>query len=227
MTTDIFIPTYRRPDRIAGICENVREATPERHQLVFLCDEQESIAEAQRCEAIALINDRSSSYAGAVNTGAAWSCNEWLFLGADDITFYPGWLTACYAAAAEKKALVIGTNDKHFGERTGTSTHFLVSVPYIDRPGATFDGKAGLVLHEGYQHYCVDNELMAAAKARKVYAYAPDSIVEHHPGWPAEGIFFDKSKQADEKARRNREVFDLDRKLFAARYARFCKGRAA
>ena len=53
---------------------------------------------------------------------------------------------------------------------------------YVENYG-TID-EPGKILHEGYVHEFVDDELVMTARKRKAYAHAADAIVEHlHPDW--------------------------------------------
>jgi hypothetical protein len=78
---------------------------------------------------------------------------------------------------------VVGTNDLGnqrviVGEH---ATHSLVSRAYIAR--GSIDDPSRL-LHEGYSHCFVDDELVATARARGAWVFAHDSFVEHlHPAW--------------------------------------------
>jgi hypothetical protein len=108
---------------------------------------------------------------------------DWVFTGADDLTFHPGWLQAAMLVAANYGKSVIGTNDlwNPSVRRGRHSTHSLVSVDYVREIGGGWDGP-GVLLHEGYDHQCVDNELCTAALMRGMWAFAKDSVVEHlHP----------------------------------------------
>ena len=52
---------------------------------------------------------------------------------------------------------------------------------YIEELGASWDGP-GVVCHEGYHHWFVDDEIVAAAKQRGTFQAALGSQVEHlHP----------------------------------------------
>ena len=63
------------------------------------------------------------------------------------------------------------------------ATHSLIRRTYIDDPGGWLDGP-GIVLHEGYSHNFVDEELCGLARKRRVFRFAKNSIVEHlHPHW--------------------------------------------
>jgi hypothetical protein len=128
------------------------------------------------------------------------------------VKFHPGWLDQAQHAARDG-ADVVGTNDLHnplvtAGEH---ATHLLVRRAYIDEQGASWDGP-GTVAHEGYAHWFVDNELVAAAKQRDTWAAAPHSKVEHlHPLW---GLAED-----DETYALGRKHIEADKALFEKRLA--------
>jgi hypothetical protein len=53
----------------------------------------------------------------------------------------------------------------------------------VDEVGASWDGP-GVMCHEGYRHWYVDNELVSAASLRGAFQMALGSVVEHmHPLW--------------------------------------------
>lgn len=119
-------------------------------------------------------------YAAKINAGVRATDERWLFLGAGDIRFLPGWLEACEARLTPGIG-VVGTNDLG-NPRTADgrlSTHTFVTREYT-RLGTIDD--PGRLLHEGYWHEYVDDEFTQTAKARGAYAHAADAHVEHlHP----------------------------------------------
>ncbi len=186
---DILIPVLGRPQNAQPLVDNIHAATTVPHTILFVCsrDDQPEIDACTATGAVVVLSD-DGRYAPKINlaSGFAHSNNasEWLFLGADDLRFHPGWDVAAidtgYSAVG---ARVIGTND--LGNPTVMSgkhaTHSLVHRSYIAQ--GTFD-EPGKLLHEGYEHNYVDNEFVATAKARGVWAFASESHVEHlHPFW--------------------------------------------
>lgn len=122
-------------------------------------------------------------YARKINTGYRATTEPLLFLGAIDLVFHPGWFEAA-AARLTPGVGVVGTNDLGSARVMAGrhATHFLVSREYVDRFG-TID-QPGQVLHEGYVHEYVDDELVATARKRRAWEHAGDSHVEHmHPNW--------------------------------------------
>lgn len=122
-------------------------------------------------------------YARKVNTAYRASSEPLVFTGADDLLFHPGWFEAATAKLAPGIG-VVGTNDLGSPRvvRGDHATHSLVTRDYADRFG-TID-EPGAVLHEGYIHEYVDDELVGTAKARGAWAFAVEARVEHlHPNW--------------------------------------------
>ena len=88
------------------------------------------------------------------------------------------------------------------------ATHFLTSTrEYAEL--STIDGGPG-PFHQGYHHWFCDDELIATAGKRGVYAYAPDAVVEH---------LHAKAGKApdDDTYRKGEEKWELDRSIFNGR----------
>lgn len=121
-------------------------------------------------------------YARKLNRALQHVETEFVFQGASDLRFHPGWEEAALRRAPN--ADVIGTNDlcNPLVMRGGHSTHSLLRRDYILDTGTTYLDGPGVAFHEGYDHQYVDNELVAVARHRGIWAFAEDSHVEHlHP----------------------------------------------
>lgn len=185
---DILIPVLDRPANAEKVAKSL-EVTREPYRLVFICSPRDS-AEIDACKKIAetLIVDWSpgkGDFAKKINEGFRKTDAEWVFQGADDIIFYPGWDQAALRVAAKKQKRVIGTNDKHNPSvRRGLhSTHTLFARSYVEERPGTVD-ESDPVFWEGYDHQYVDLEFIEVAKRRREFAYAQQAIVEHfHPHW--------------------------------------------
>jgi glycosyltransferase involved in cell wall biosynthesis len=168
-----------RPQRVRPTIDSVVDGCPP-CRLLFICDpgDSEEIREIEKHEAEYIVVD--GNYATKINEGIRQTSEPFVFLGADDLKFHPGWFDTCMAQL-EGGAEVVGTNDlcnKRVlaGEH---ATHSLVTRSYTER--GLIDGGEGL-LFEGYQHEYVDDELVGTAKKRGAFALALDAIVEHlHP----------------------------------------------
>lgn len=180
MKVDIYIPTFKRANKIKGLVSNIVAKT-EGCRIIFIVerDDMDSYFEAIRSGAVAIINHRTPNYAGAINS--AWECfqSEVFFVGADDLLFYDNWLEEAKNKLSDD-IFVVGTNDLHNQEvkRGEHATHYLVSGEYIKEVGGVIDGTAP-VLFEGYSHNWVDREFVGVARSRGVFSPCIESVVEH------------------------------------------------
>ena len=210
MPVAVLIPTFQRPHRIADVTTNVLEST-EHANVYFICEsDDEATIEAVTFTVGAnlIINERSRNYAGAINTGVHGTDEPYVFAGADDLWFNPGWFEAA-SDAMQYPISVVGTNDLHNPEvlSGAHATHYLVQRTYalkgcIDQPGQ--------MLCEKYHHNYCDTEFIATATKRGVYAPCLDAVVEHrHWAWGKATMdaTYDKGARTEH----------LDRALFAER----------
>lgn len=217
----VLIPVLARPHRALPVAQSVRDTSPAKILFVATDTDRKQIAAIRKVQrkipGVGLLiverHDRGD-YARKINAGVRATDDAWVFQGADDLTFHPGWLDEALATAAARGARVIGTQDKcNPRVRTGRhSTHSLVARSYI-RDVGTGD-ETGKMLHEGYWHGFVDDELVWLATRSGEYAFSPRSIVEHH-----HPLRRDETNPIDatyEKALDRRE-FARDRALFRHR----------
>jgi glycosyltransferase involved in cell wall biosynthesis len=183
VTVAVIIPTLGRPHRVAPIMENLAATAP--GCVVYF------VAEAGDADTIAtveqhpyarlVVNRRSPSYAGAVNTALEDTDKPLLFVGADDLAWHDGWLAPLLELISDFG--MVGTNDLGNPEVAASThaTHFLVRRDYavtgcVDEPGVLF--------HEGYTHNWVDREAVGTAKHRGEFTPCLASVVEHlHWAW--------------------------------------------
>jgi hypothetical protein len=207
----VVVPVMRRPQNAGPFMASLKASTGlATAYAVYDPDDRETAQAWVDAGAMALVSDRGSSFAQKVNVGYLATGQPWLFLVGDDVRFHPGWLDQAQAVA-EDRFHVIGTND--LGNPRVTSgdhaTHLLVRRSYVDEVGASWDGPK-VVAHEGYAHWFVDDEIVAAAKVRGVWDMAMASIVEHlHPAWG--------KGESDEVYELGQSHADADRELFEAR----------
>lgn len=183
-----MVPVLRRPHRVAPLLESLLQATPEDHRVLFVTSpgdtaEQDAVTSAGADLLVATWEPARGDYAKKINYAYRHTIEPFLFLGADDLRFHPGWLSAAHAHLTDGVG-VVGTNDLGNPRvlRGVHATHSLVTRDYIDQHG-TID-EPGTVLHEGYWHEYVDDEFVETAWKREAWAFAADSIVEHlHPAW--------------------------------------------
>ena len=181
---DIIIPTYRRAERIAAVARNAHEATTTDHRVWFVVelDDEDSIHAADDAGEGVIVNLRSRNYAGAMNAAYERLDSDWLFAGADDLEFFPGWDAEILARVdADNWFGIYGTNDllNPYVLAGHHATHYLVARWYLDDLGGTVDGGPGSFMHEGYGHNYTDTELIGTAKARSRFRPVLLSIVRH------------------------------------------------
>ena len=182
----VLVPMLGRPHRVAPLIESVTEATSCDHRILFVAtsgddDVIDAVNEAG-CDLEVIAANTIGDYAKKIQHGYQCSTEPFLFLGADDLKFHPGWFEAAVRHFADPAVGVVGTQDLCnsrviAGEH---ATHSLVSRRYVDEHG-TVD-QPGQVLHEGYPHEFCDTEMVETAKSRGAFRFEHDSIVEHlHP----------------------------------------------
>lgn len=185
MIVDVLIPVLDRPERVGPVISSLRRSAVTHDVSVretFLCNigDQRELGEIAMCKfrAVTIGAREPGDYARKINLGAQLSSAEWFFLGADDLHFHPGWLDACLRLHEATGALVIGTNDlgNPLVKIGRHATHSLVHRSYLEQ--GTID-EPGKLLHEGYDHNCVDVEFTETAIWRQTWAFCADARVEH------------------------------------------------
>lgn len=217
----ILVPVLGRPHRVAPLLGSIAAATPLAH-VVFLADpddepEHDAITAARRQSPLEVtMLAEGGNYARKINVGVKATTEPLIFTGADDLNFHPGWFEIAAARISDEIG-VVGTNDLCNARVTAGehSTHSLVSRAYVDEFG-TID-EPGKLLHEGYEHEYVDDELVETAKSRGAYAHAGEAIVEHlHPDVgkaPTDRLYAAQG----ERMRRTRRIFNRRRLLWTSR----------
>lgn len=220
----VIVPVLNRPARVAPLIESYEAAAGVHSQLLFVVSasdqlELDAIADAHATSITVDWEPGPGDYAKKINFGTACS-DIWpapfIFAGADDLAFHECWDVCALEVAEKTGAGMIGTNDLGNGlvMRGEHSTHSLFRRSYIDELGASWDGP-GTVYSEAYDHQMVDNEAVAIAKARGMWAFSPGSLVEHlHVFWgkSAKDSTYDKAlAHGSEDAR----LFQQRRRQFA------------
>ena len=171
----LLFPVLGRPQRVKSLLGNLARTTPEPHRTIFAASDEETIRELLSFGA-EYITDEGESWPTRINRLYSLTTEPYVFLGADDYTFYLGWLTEALRVMADVDG-VVALNDMHNPDGTAC----LVSRRYVEQEGATWDEK-GIVIHPGYQHNWSDTELFNVARSKGRYAYCKEAIVEHmHP----------------------------------------------
>ena len=204
----ILIPVLGRPENAARQVADIDAATDGDYRIVFIT----TATDVEECRAVDHLRslhphvkhlsvnpNKVGDYAKKINFAVRNTKSRWLFTGADDLHFHPGWFPHAVLASVSTGCRVVGTQD--LGNRRVMkgehSTHSLVDRSYIDEMG-TIDAP-GQMLHEGYVHEFVDDEFIETAKHRDEFVFAWNSIVEHlHPLWgkaPSDRLYDDHRRR--------------------------------
>jgi glycosyltransferase involved in cell wall biosynthesis len=223
----ILVPVLGRPQRVEPLLDSIDRATTIPHRVVFIASDDDvheidALYKTGRGDILMLLLDgpEPGDYARKINTGYRETSEPWLFQASDDLLFHPGWDTAALAVAKRTDKGVIGTNDlgNPLTMRGRHATHSLIARWYADEHG-TIDRK-GEILHEGYHHCWVDNELVQTAWHRHQFAFARDSHVEHlHPIWH-KGEDDDTYRRGQEHYRDDQLYFNRNRRPLWAKGGR-------
>jgi hypothetical protein len=206
-STAVIVPTINRPSAALPFMQSLKETTGAATAYAVI-KEGDSSGEAWGAAGATVLRCQKEGFAVKANYGYAQTTEPWLFFVGDDVRFWPGWLEQAQDVARAHNAHVIGTNDLGnprvmSGEH---ATHWLASRNYITKYGASWDGP-GIVCHEGYEHWCCDDEVVAAARQRGTYAHALGSRVEHlHPFW-GKGDETSNRPPSEEAVKRDQKLF--------------------
>lgn len=220
-STAVIVPVMHRPHHAEPFMESLRASTDDA-KVYAVCDvaDNDAIDAWDAAGAQIMFPSGMSSpgtFAEKVNAAYRFTAEPWLFLVGSDVRFHDGWLKQAYAVAWATGACVVGTND--LGNKLVMAgehgTHLLIRRDYVDEIGASWDGP-GVVCHEGYRHWYVDDEIVTAAKQREVWAPALMSVVEHlHP-------VFLKAKHDDVYAY-GQSFKEQDERLHLERWGRYAR----
>lgn len=180
----VVVPVLGRPKNARPFVESLRASTGLATVLVMVEESDTKTLTAWREMGVVPIVTDAHTFAEKVNAAVEHITDPWTLIVGDDVRFHPGWLDHALARAGDRFD-VVGTNDLGnprvvAGEH---ATHILLRTSYIKKVGASWDGP-GLIAHEGYGHWYVDDEIVTAAKQRDVWTAAHGSVIEHlHPLW--------------------------------------------
>ncbi len=146
------------------------------------------------------------NYAAKIRAGVGASDEPLVLTAADDVEPHPGWFERAIVAMSAPGVQAVGINDLRERQREH-ATHFLMAREYAQTP--IIDGDPGPFC-ERYHHWAVDDEFIATARFRGVYAYAADSVIEHHH-------YMDGKSPDDETYRVGRDRAHLDLRLLRGR----------
>jgi hypothetical protein len=166
-----------RAHRIASVVQSIAEST-EDYSIVVIAATGEC-ADAAKELPVTLLEDSGGTWPQRINAGYRITNEPYIFTGADDLAFRPGWFQAAMRVM-ETIDGVVAVNDL----MNMAGVHYLISKNFIETIGGVIDQPPGVIACESYTHQYVDDEIRATAIFRNRWGgVVRDSIVEHlHPG---------------------------------------------
>jgi hypothetical protein len=186
----VVVPVLGRPWRVEPLRDSLLESQGDVPlELLFVAspNDEAEIQELRRCGVDFLVSSWPSGpadWARKVNLAYRETRADWIFTGADDLCFCPGWADRALECAATSGAGVVGTQDHgNIRVRRGEhATHSLVARWYADEYGTVEEKRT--VVSELYDHNFVDDELVETAKGRGLFVFCNAAEVPHlHPNW--------------------------------------------
>jgi len=212
----VIVPVRQRPQNVAPLIESLATST-DRAQPVFIvdADDRAELEAIEKAGALYVINNDPLrvSFAVKANIGYRATVEPWLLFCGDDVVFHPGWVENSIDRASGCSFISTIDMGNPRVTRGQHAVHPIIERDWIDRHGASWDGP-GVVCHEGYRHWYVDDEWTAVAHKAGQFIYAPDARIEHmHP------IF---NKGTDDATYRLGQSFSMaDRDLFIRRMTQY------
>lgn len=187
--------------------ESAQAATPDA-QVLFIADPGDT-REIQALEAAgAEFIAPGGSYASKINKGVRACDTEFVFTGADDVTFVPGWFEIAKRYFTDRVRVVGVTDEVTKRNKLGHhAPHFLIARDYALEP--TIDGGRG-PLCERYKHQYVDDEFVGTCQRRGVIHIATDVRVHH-------SHYFDGSGEMDWTYQKGLRYKARDRRMWRQR----------
>lgn len=201
----MLVPVLNRPQNVEPLIDSFKRGCPDDSHLYFIAtlgdeDERDALMgiapELTNIHSFS-VSEELGSWPSKINKGVEMVQANWYLFAADDVTFTPGWWERTKELRDDPLIGVIGTNDSAAGRgnprvAAGEHTcHPLVRAAYI-RDHGTADAK-GKAVHEGYRHWCVDDELVWTAKLRHAWAFCRDAVIEHHHPYWTPGMDWDST----------------------------------
>ena len=209
MTTAILIPSLNRPQNLRRTVENIHEATPEPHTLLFCVSDEASMDILDELGEWYLDDSDGPDrrYVTRMNKLIEHLDDaDTMFFGSDDVIHHPGWLGEALKVLLSSACVIV--NDM----RNSAGTQAVIRREYLER--AVYDAP-GLAFHPGYLHNFADNEMFFTASMHNEYARALESKVEHlHPLFNAPN-----ADRWDDTYRNAMVGWDHDLELWTERHA--------
>ena len=176
----IYLPTYKRPHKLAAVAKNIEEATSNEFKLYFgLEPEDEAGIEAAKATGHGVvINTGRKGYSDTIQTIYELTDEPICFHANDDFFFVPDWDKQPVAMFETPSVKVVGVREQL---NTTFSAVFFFRRSYIEEQSGVVD-MPNRVFYS-YHHNFQDTEFTQTAQARNVWAKCDAPCIDHnHPG---------------------------------------------
>lgn len=205
----VLVPVLNRPHRVKPTLDGFQRTAPG-CRVLFIADGGDVEELNALREAGADFIAPGGNYASKIRAGVKATNQSFILTAADDLEPLPGWFDAAKTAMSGG-AEVVGVNDL-IDRNRDHATHFLLTRGYAERP--TIDDQPGPFCTL-YWHWNCDDELIATAKHRGVYAYAPDAQIRHLHPIAQRGEDDATYRKGRARARQDRRLFERRKRLWA------------
>lgn len=207
-TLAIWLPTYKRPGKLAQVAKNIEEATKSSFTLYFGLEpfDTDGIEAALATGHRVIINKYEPGYSNTIQSIYEITEEPFWFHANDDFIFHPDWDVKPLAMFERKDLMVAGM--KQVPQDTSYSAICMARKAYIDKMSGCMDIPKRVFYN--YHHNYVDTEFTQTAQHRGVWAPCDsNSILHEHPGFTG--------AEKDETYKKNDAFAGEDEKTFNSR----------
>lgn len=207
-TLAIWLPTYKRPHKLAAVVKNIRETTKNSYTLYFGIElgDRESGGMLLSLGQNIVVNRYPMGYSGTVQTMYEDSDEPIAVHINDDFEFVPNWDEHPVAMFETPQVMVVGV-PQHESDKTYSAICF-IRRKYIEEQSGVID-MPNRVFYP-YGHNYQDTEFTRTAQKRGVWYSSSLPCINHlHPGYTGEA--------KDETYKKNDALYEQDRVTFESR----------
>ena len=203
----ILIPTLGRAHKLEALIKNIREVTPEPHEIYFMTSDDDSIGVIKENGAVHIPDTGRTDY--VYRTNALFKATEepFVFTGSDDVVFHKGWLTELLRHV-EHYGVVVPDDGLN-----PNGTLALIGREYIKRRAKQYDYPEEIFYPE-YRHAYSETELFDIAKKDDEYIRVSDSLVEHQHPDGGKSVVDDTYREAWKHNADGQKLYDSRKHLF-------------
>jgi hypothetical protein len=208
-TLAIWLPTYKRPNTLQVVADNIRAVTKNTYTLYFGVEpeDQASIEAAYMVKgAVVVVNKYEMGYSNAIQSMYEESKEPFAFHANDDFEFLDKWDEHPIAMFETPQVMVVGVPQNE-ADKTYSAICF-IRRKYIETQSGVID-MPNRVFYP-YKHNYQDTEFTRTAQSRSVWFSSSNPCINHlHPGFTG--------KEKDEVYLKNDATIEEDKKTFESR----------